>query len=104
VAPTTSATPFTVGTLGRNVFEAPGLNWTQLSLAKGWSVKERVGLQLRVDANIFPIKQPQFSNPSNSFNANAPGAFARIGTGTRGSFSDVGTSNANILLVLKAQF
>ncbi len=96
--------PFTVGTLGRNVFEAPGLNWTQLSLAKWWSVNERVRLQLRVDANNFPIKQPQFSNPSNSFNANAPGAFARIGTGTRGSFSDVGTSNANILLVLKAQF
>ncbi len=95
---------FTPGNLGRNTFEAPGLNWTQLSLAKWWDIKERFRVQLRLDANNFPIKQPQFSTPNNSFNTNALGAFARIGTATRGSFSDVGTSNPNLLLVLKAQF
>lgn len=96
--------PFTAGTLGRNVFEAPGLNWTQLSLAKWWQIKERFRVQLRLDANNFPIKQPQFGNPGNSYNTNALNAFARIGTATRGAFSDVGTANSNLLLVLKAQF
>ena len=96
--------PFTPGNLGRNVFEAPGLNWTQLSLAKWWQIKERLRLQLRIDANNFPIKQPQFGAPSSSYNTNALAAFGRIGTATRGSFSDVGTSNSNLLLVLKAQF
>ncbi|MBM3785340.1 MAG: TonB-dependent receptor [Acidobacteria bacterium] len=94
---------FTAGTLGRNTFEAPGLNWTQLSLAKWWQLGERYRFQLRLDANNFPIKQPQFSSPNATFNLNNPGAFARI-SGTRGSFSDVGTSNANMLLVLKFQF
>ena len=96
--------PFTAGTLGRNTFEAPGLNWTQLSLAKWWQIKERLRLQLRMDANNFPFKQPQFAVPGNSYNTNALAGFGRIGTGTRGSFSDVGTANSNLLLVLKAQF
>ena len=96
--------PFTAGTLGRNTFEAPGLNWTQLSLAKWWQIKERLRVQLRMDANNFPIKQPQFGVPGSSYNTNALAAFGRIGTGTRGSFSDVGTANSNLLLVLKAQF
>lgn len=95
---------FTAGNLGRNMFEAPGLNWTQLSLSKWWNIQERLRVQLRVDANNFPLKQPQFGAPANSYNANSPAAFARIGTATRGSFSDVGTSNPNLLLVLKAQF
>ena len=29
------------GNLGRNTFEGPGLNWTQLSLAKWWQIRER---------------------------------------------------------------
>jgi len=95
---------FTPGTLGRNTFEGPGLNWTQLSLAKWWQIKERFRFQARVDANnFFPMKQPQFSNPASSFNTNNPAAFGR-GFGTRGSFSDVGTSNSHILMVLRFQF
>jgi hypothetical protein len=94
---------FTVGNLGRNTFIGPGLNWTQLSLAKIYTVGERYRIHLRLDANNFPLKQPQFNNPSASFNQNNPGAFGRF-TGTRGSFSDVGTSNSHMLLVLKFQF
>jgi len=94
---------YTPGTLGRNTFEAPGLNWTQLSLAKWWTFAEKYRFQLRLDANNFPLKQPQFNAPDGTFNLNNPGAFGRI-TGTRGSFSDVGTSNANMLLVMKFQF
>lgn len=96
--------PYTAGSLGRNTFEGPGLNWTQLSLAKWWAVKERYRFQLRLDANnFFPVKQPQFSNPGSTFNTNAPAAFGRF-TATRGSFSDVGTGNGHILIVGKFQF
>jgi hypothetical protein len=94
---------FTAGTLGRNTFEAPGLNWTQISIAKWWVLKERYKFQLRLDANN-PLKQPQFANPNGTYNANNPGAFARIGTGTRGSFSDIGTSNANMLIIGRFEF
>jgi len=95
---------FTVGNLGRNVFEGPGLNWTQVSIAKWWTVKERYRFQVRLDGNNFPLKQPQFADPNGSFNANSPGAFARIGSGTRGSFSDIGTSNTNLLFILRFEF
>jgi hypothetical protein len=94
---------FTVGNLGRNTFIGPGLNWTQLSLAKVWTFRERLRFQLRMDTNNFPFKQPQFSNPSATYNINSPGAFARV-TGTRGAFSDVGTANANLLIIGKFQF
>lgn len=50
---------YTVGNLGLNTFIGPGLNWTQLSLAKIYTIRERVRLHLRVDANNFPFKQPQ---------------------------------------------
>ena len=53
---------FTVGNLGRTTFIGPGINWTQLSIAKWWHVKESLRLQLRLDANNFPIKQPQASH------------------------------------------
>ena len=59
--------------------------------------------QIRLDANNFPFKQPQFANPANTYNANTPGSFASI-TGTRGSFSDVGTANSHTLIVGKFQF
>ncbi len=95
---------FTAGNLGRNTFEGPGLNWTQLSLAKWWRLTEKVRIQARLDANnFFPKKQPNYSNPAASFNTTNPLAFGR-GFGTRGSFSDVGTSNSHILMVLRLQF
>jgi Carboxypeptidase regulatory-like domain/TonB dependent receptor len=94
---------FTVGNLGRNTFLGPGLNWTQLSLAKYWNIGERARFQIRLDANNFPFKKPQFNNPESTFNRNSPGSFGRI-TGTRGSFSDVGTANGHMLIVGKFQF
>lgn len=95
---------FTPGNLGRNTFEGPGLNWTQLSIAKWWQLKERFRFQLRLDGNnFFPKKQPNYANPAATFNVNNPAAFGR-GPGTRGSFSDVGTSNSHVLLVGRFQF
>jgi len=95
---------FTVGNLGRNVFEAPGLAWTQFSIAKWWTLKERYRFQIRLDGNNFPFKQPQYGDPSGTFNANSPGAFARIGSSTRGAFSDIGTANSNLLIIGRFQF
>jgi hypothetical protein len=63
---------FTVGNLGRNAFIGPGLNWTQLSIAKAWSFRERVRFQLRLDANNFPFKQPQYANPNSTFDGATP--------------------------------
>lgn len=95
---------FTPGNLGRNTFEGPGLTWTQLSLAKWWRIGERLKFQARVDGNnFFPVKQPNYSNPTATYNTASPLAFGR-GFGTRGSFSDVGTSNSHILLVGRFQF
>src|ERR1019366_2352331 len=39
---------FTPGNLARNSFEAPGLNWMQVSLAKWWTIKEKYRFQLRL--------------------------------------------------------
>ncbi|MFN3324402.1 MAG: hypothetical protein ACK5AZ_12975 [Bryobacteraceae bacterium] len=69
---------FTPGTLGRNIRESPGLNWTQFALAKWWNITERVRVQLRLDGNNMLFKQPQFANPNGTFNRNQLGAFARI--------------------------
>jgi hypothetical protein len=94
---------FTVGSLGRNTFEGPGMNWTQLSLAKWWQIHERVRFQLRLDCNNFPFKQPNFGNPGSTYNVNSASTFAK-GPGTRGSFSDVGTGNGHMLVVARLQF
>ena len=94
---------YTVGTLGRTTFIGPGIDWTQLSLAKSWQFRERARFMLRLDANNFPIKQPQYNNPNSTFDANNPAAFGKIG-GTRGAFSDIGTSNSNLQMVVKIQF
>jgi hypothetical protein len=94
---------FTTGNLGRNTFEGPGLNWTQLSIAKWWTLKERYRFQVRLDANNLPFQQPNFSNPISAYNANSLSTFGK-GPGTRGSFSDVGTANSHMLLVTRFQF
>jgi hypothetical protein len=74
-----------------------------LSLAKWWQIKERARFELRIDGNNFPFTQPNFANPSSTYNANAASTFAK-GPGTRGSFSDVGTANGHLLIVARFQF
>jgi hypothetical protein len=94
---------FTPGTLGRNTFEGPGLNWTQLSLAKWWRIKERYRFQLRLDGNNFPFKQPNFSSPNSTYNRNSPGTFGRM-TGVQGSFSNIGTGRPNLYIIGRFEF
>ena len=52
---------FTVGTLGRNTFESPGMSWTQMSISKSWSIWERVRIITRLDMMNLPLKPPQFT-------------------------------------------
>jgi len=94
---------FTAGTLGRNIFEAPGMSWTQVSLSKHWIFRERARVTLRVDGNNLPFKQPQFSRPTSAYNANSAGLFGRF-TGTRGSWSGVGSSRSTIHFGVRVEF
>ena len=88
---------FTPGTLGRNVFESPGLRWTQVSLSKQFKFKERYVFELRWDMNNL-TKEPQFADPNAQFNLVNRANFGTF-SGTRGSFSDIGTARAHHILV-----
>ena len=95
---------YRAGTVGRNTLEAPGINWTQLSLSKQWSFYERAKFILRWDMNNLPFKQPSYGPPNSTYDARNQATFGRIGTSTRGGFSDIGTANANMLLVLRLEW
>lgn len=89
---------FTAGTLGRNTLQAPGLVWMQASLAKEFPiVGERVKFQLRFDVNNV-YKYHNFNPPNSTFNATDPSTFGTF-TGTRGSFSDIGTGRWHGIIV-----
>ena len=53
---------FTPGNAGRNILTGTRLLWSQVSAKKNWTIKERVGIQLRWD----------FQNPFHNYNWNAP--------------------------------
>jgi hypothetical protein len=88
--------PFTAGTLGRNTLTGPGLVWAQTSLSKSWKLKERMKFEIRWDLNN-PYKRINFSDPNRTFNVATLNTFGRF-TGTRGSFSDVGSRTHSILV------
>ena len=88
---------FTPGSLGRNTFEAPGLRWTQVSLSKEFKFRERYKFEIRWDVNNL-TKEPQFADPNAAFNLTNRASFGTF-SGTRGSFSDVGTARMHHLLV-----
>jgi hypothetical protein len=94
---------FTAGTMGRNVLESPGLQWTQLSLSKVFPVKERWKFSIRWDVNN-PTKQPQLADPGAVYNLNAIAAFGRFNGIGRGSFSDIGTARMHHIIVGRFEF
>jgi outer membrane receptor protein involved in Fe transport len=94
---------FTAGTLGRNVFEAPGMFWTQLSVMKTWTIRERVRISPRVDMNNLPFKGPQYTAPNSTYNVNNPSLFGTF-TGTRGDWSNYGSGNPNIQIECRLEF
>ena len=94
---------FTAGTMGRNVLEMPGITWPQFSLSKEWQVYESLKFILRWDANN-PFKSPNYGAPNSAFNLQNLANFGRVGTATRGGFSDIGTAQPNHLLVFRLEW
>ncbi|MBK5294944.1 MAG: hypothetical protein JJE04_25115 [Acidobacteriia bacterium] len=92
---------YTPGAMGRNVINGPGINWSQGSLAKTITVKEKYNLDLRFDINNV-FKMPNFSNPSSSVNIVNPGLFGKP-TGTVGGWCCLGGQFAG-LFVAKVWF
>jgi hypothetical protein len=90
---------FTAGTLGRNTLEAPGIVWGQTSIAKEWPIYERLKFSLRFDVNN-PYKYHSFNPPNSTYNATDPSNFGTF-TGTRGSFSDIGTGRWHGIMVFR---
>lgn len=95
--------PYTVGNLGRNTFEGPGMNYTQLSMSKWWQVKEKYRFQLRWDGYNFPFKQPNYANPNAVYNASSPGTFARF-TAVQGSYSNLSGGRPSYYVSGRFQF
>jgi hypothetical protein len=56
---------------------------------------------MRASAAI--LMNGEMLNPNSTFDANNQAAFGKIG-GTRGAFSDIGTSNSNLQMVVTIQF
>ncbi|MCC6862299.1 MAG: TonB-dependent receptor [Bryobacterales bacterium] len=79
---------YTPGALGRNVLEGPGLIWSQGSLAKTVTVREKYNLDVRFDINNV-FKRPNFSNPNSTVNLLSPGTFGKP-TGTVGGWCCLG--------------
>jgi hypothetical protein len=79
---------FTAGSLGRNTINGPGLNWTQGSLQKNITFKEKYVFQIRYDINNI-FKQPNFVNPSSVVNLKSPGLFGKP-TSTQGGWCCLG--------------
>ncbi|MBI4877051.1 MAG: TonB-dependent receptor [Acidobacteria bacterium] len=87
---------YTVGSLGRNTFNAPATIWNQGSLSKEVPIRERLKFIIRWDmSNIF--KRPQFSRPNSTYDLRSPGSFARF-TGEIGNFAEIGSRCHSILV------
>ena len=92
---------FTPGTLGRNTIEGPAMNWTQASLSKDITFREKYNFEVRYDINNV-FKQPNFVNPSSTVNLGSPGLFGKP-TGTQGGWCCIGGQFVSTL-VLKFRF
>ncbi len=93
---------YTLGTLGRNTLEAPGIIWPQTSVQKFWVVKERWKFTLRGDVNNV-IKYHNFNAPNSVYNKTDPSSFGTF-SGTRGSFSDIGTGRWHAIIVGRVEW
>ena len=94
--------PYTIGSLGRNTLEAPGVIWPQTSIQKTWRIRERFRFTLRGDVNNI-FKYHNFNPPNSTFNKTDPSSFGTF-TGTRGSFSDIGTGRWHTIIVGRVEW
>ncbi|HWA14992.1 MAG TPA: hypothetical protein VG817_01065, partial [Gemmatimonadales bacterium] len=68
--------------------EGPALNWTQGSLSKTVTFREKYNMQVRFDINNI-FKEPNFTNPSSVVNLSSPGLFGKP-TATQGGWCCLG--------------
>jgi hypothetical protein len=93
---------FTPGTLGRNTFEGPGMNYNQIALMRTFSFGERFRFLLKAEANNLPFKAPNLTPPNATYNRNSPDTFGRF-TGAR-HHSAIGSARGHILLTARIEF
>jgi hypothetical protein len=93
---------YSIGTLGRNTLQAPGIIWAQTSVQKSWRIRELLKFTLRADMNN-PYKYHNFNPPNSTYNRTDPSNFGTF-TGTRGSFSDIGTGRWHTILVFRLEW
>jgi hypothetical protein len=88
--------PGTYGNVGRNVLQGPGLAQTDLSLARGFSLSERLGLQFRAEFfNLF--NRTNFNTPNPVVYAAATGGPSP----TAGVITSTATTSRQVQLGLK---
>ena len=93
---------YSIGSLGRNTLQAPGIIWAQTSVQKSWRIRELLKFTLRGDINN-PYKYHNFNPPNSVYNKTDPSNFGTF-TGTRGSFSDIGTGRWHAILVFRLEW
>ena len=93
---------YSIGSLGRNTLQAPGIIWAQTSIQKSWRIRELLKFTLRGDINN-PYKYHNFNPPNSVYNKTDPSNFGTF-TGTRGSFSDIGTGRWHAILVFRLEW
>lgn len=88
--------PGTFGDSGKNIMQGPPLNYTDATLAKNFSYRERYNLQFRWDMfNAF--NQPSFSDPNSGNQVNTVGTYVgSTGPGSEGSITSTGSEPARI--------
>jgi hypothetical protein len=94
---------YTVGTLGRNIYESPGMSWTNVTIHKSWTAKERYKLTLRADLNNLPFKQRQLAQPNSVFDGTQPQLFGTF-SAVRGDWTNVGQGQPNMDVGLRFEF
>lgn len=96
--------PYTVGSVGSRVLQAPGLWWMQTFVTKSWfPAGEKLKLSFRVDSHNLPHKNPNLGAPNATYNLNNTNAWGRF-TGVVGDFSNFGTAQANVQISIRAEF
>jgi Carboxypeptidase regulatory-like domain len=94
---------FTVGTLGRNTYEAPGMVWMQFSLFKSFTIRERFKFTLRADGNNFPYANWQLTAPNSAYNLSSALTFGRF-TAERGTYAGIGNQRPHVVLGARIDF
>jgi hypothetical protein len=95
---------YTIGGVGRNIINGPGMFWHQFALSKTIHVTERIRGTLRADFTA-PFKYPFFSPPSGAgttVDLRNSQNFGKI-TGQQGGFSGLG-ARTETMIVFRLEF